>query len=191
MRSALWRESEQTSEIKPIVSYSEEVWPQMSLCLLRREIFTTDYHLIFRYPLCHFPVTGHCIDYVQKLATRLGDCWLAAKLEALDCRVAAVLLYSLHRVHRVVTAAFWRTFHHEGKISPGWWGWRGGHLPLPVKLQCTLQLSGQIHWPCFISSKNMYSVIHSNQYMYMYSTCWHDHVFPPCKTLHCTVYNVE
>ncbi len=22
-----------------------------------------------------------------------------------------------HRVHRVVTAAFWRTFHHEGKIS--------------------------------------------------------------------------
>jgi hypothetical protein len=25
-----------------------------------------------------------------------------------------------HRVHRVVTAAFWRTFHHEGKISSGW-----------------------------------------------------------------------
>jgi hypothetical protein len=25
-----------------------------------------------------------------------------------------------HRVHRVATAAFWRTFHHEGKISPGW-----------------------------------------------------------------------
>jgi hypothetical protein len=32
------------------------------------------------------------------------------------------------------------------------------HLPSPVKLQCTLQLSGQIHWPCFISSKNTYSV---------------------------------
>jgi len=26
------------------------------------------------------------------------------------------------------------------------------HLPLPVKLQCTLHLSGQIHWPCFIST---------------------------------------
>jgi hypothetical protein len=25
-----------------------------------------------------------------------------------------------HRVHRVATAAFWRTFSHEGKISPGW-----------------------------------------------------------------------
>ncbi len=23
------------------------------------------------------------------------------------------------RVHRVATGAFWRTFHHEGKISPG------------------------------------------------------------------------
>ncbi len=32
------------------------------------------------------------------------------------------------------------------------------HLPSSVKLQCTLQLSGQIHQPCFISSKNMYSV---------------------------------
>ncbi len=28
------------------------------------------------------------------------------------------------------------------------------HLPSPVKLPCTLKLSGQIHWPCFISSKN-------------------------------------
>jgi hypothetical protein len=26
-----------------------------------------------------------------------------------------------HRVHRVATAAFWRTFSHEGKISPDWW----------------------------------------------------------------------
>ncbi len=25
-----------------------------------------------------------------------------------------------HRVHRVATSAFWRTFSHEGKISPGW-----------------------------------------------------------------------
>ncbi len=56
-----------------------------------------------------------------------------------------------HKVHRVATAAFWRTFHHEGKISPGWWGWGvhahplSLHLPSPVKLQCTLQLSGRIH----------------------------------------------
>ncbi len=26
-------------------------------------------------------------------------------------------------------------------------------------MQCTLQLSGQIHWPCFISCKDMYSVV--------------------------------
>jgi hypothetical protein len=69
-----------------------------------------------------------------------------------------------HSAHRVATAALWRTFSHEGKISPGWWGWGEHahplslHLPSPVKLQCTLQLSGQTHLPCFISSKNMYSV---------------------------------
>ncbi len=38
-------------------------------------------------------------------------------------------------------------------------GGRPPPLPSPVKLQCTLQLSGQIHLPCFISSKNMYSVL--------------------------------
>ncbi len=63
-----------------------------------------------------------------------------------------------HRVHRVATAAFWRTFSDEGKICPGWWGWGvhahplSLHLPSPLKLECTLQLSGQIHWPCFIST---------------------------------------
>ncbi len=25
-----------------------------------------------------------------------------------------------HRVHRVATSVFWRTFSDEGKISPGW-----------------------------------------------------------------------
>ncbi len=69
-----------------------------------------------------------------------------------------------HRVHRVATAAFWCTFSHKGNICPGWWGWGvhahplSLHLPSSVKLQCTLQLSGQIHWPCFISSIDMYSV---------------------------------
>jgi hypothetical protein len=32
---------------------------------------------------------------------------------------------------------FWRTFHHDGKISPGWWGWWGGEvhaLPLSIQL---------------------------------------------------------
>ncbi len=67
-------------------------------------------------------------------------------------RVFLLAIHSLkHRVQRVVTAAFWRTFHLEGKISPGWWGWGvhvhplSLHLPSPVKLQCSLQLSGQTH----------------------------------------------
>jgi hypothetical protein len=30
-----------------------------------------------------------------------------------------LLVYS-NRVHRVATAAFWRTFSDEGKIGPGW-----------------------------------------------------------------------
>ncbi len=48
--------------------------------------------------------------------------------------------------NRVAMADFWRTFHHEGKISPGWWGW-GVHahplslyLPSPVQ-SCRLRSS--------------------------------------------------
>jgi hypothetical protein len=48
-------------------------------------------------------------------------------------------------------ADFWRTSLNDGKIRPAW---RGGgvhahplsaYLPSRTKLQCTLQLSGQIH----------------------------------------------
>ncbi len=55
-------------------------------------------------------------------------------------------------------AAFWRTFHHDGKMSPGWWRWGAHAHPLSLylsshtKLQCTLQLSGQIHSPYFYST---------------------------------------
>ncbi len=80
-----------------------------------------------------------------------------------SCRVDKIYqergVVSSHRVHRVVTSAFWRTFSHEGKICLGCWGWGVHaypillHLPSPVKLQC-----GQIHWPYFISCKDMYSV---------------------------------
>ncbi len=57
----------------------------------------------------------------------------------------------IHRVHRVATATFWRTFHYDGKISPGWWGGGGLHAhplslfqPSRTKLWCTLQLREQI-----------------------------------------------
>jgi hypothetical protein len=31
--------------------------------------------------------------------------------------------YPPQSTHRVVIANFWRTSHHDGKISPGWWEW--------------------------------------------------------------------
>jgi hypothetical protein len=59
-----------------------------------------------------------------------------------------------HRVRRLATATLWRTFHHDGKISPGWWE-GGGARPTPYTISTitykavvyinTLQLIGQIH----------------------------------------------
>jgi hypothetical protein len=31
-------------------------------------------------------------------------------------------------------AIFWRTFHHDGKFSPAWWGWEVHALPLSLYL---------------------------------------------------------
>jgi hypothetical protein len=75
-----------------------------------------------------------------------------------------------HRVYRVARAIFWRTFHHDGKISPAWWGWRVQALPLslylpsPAKLWCTPQLRGQILFSPTISPLSLYSSV-------VYPTC--------------------
>jgi hypothetical protein len=70
--------------------------------------------------------------------------------------------------HRVEMSDFWRAFHHDGKSSMHWLVRVGGARPLPftlqylssrTKLQCTLQLRGQIHSPYFISTPYMYSVV--------------------------------
>ncbi len=74
------------------------------------------------------------------------------------------LWVSSQSTHRVATAAFWRTFHHDWKISLGWWGWGVNahplllYLPSRTKLQGTLQLRGKIHSPYFVSTP-MYSVV--------------------------------
>jgi hypothetical protein len=39
-----------------------------------------------------------------------------------------------HRVHRVATDTFLLTFHHDGKISLGWWGWGGVHAHPPFSI---------------------------------------------------------
>jgi hypothetical protein len=60
--------------------------------------------------------------------------------------------------HRVAMTTFWRTFYHDGNISPAWCGWGVHTHPLSLyltsrtKLRCTLQLRGQIHFPYFFST---------------------------------------
>ncbi len=36
------------------------------------------------------------------------------------------------KIHRVAMADFWCTFHHDGKISPCWWGWGVHAQPLTL-----------------------------------------------------------
>ncbi len=65
---------------------------------------------------------------------------------------------SLQSTHRVSTAAFWRTFHHDGKVTQA-----VGSLLVTItyKVAVYAQLSGQIHSPYFISTPIQYSVVFS------------------------------
>jgi hypothetical protein len=85
-----------------------------------RHISTIRNHLPFcflnRVRLNRFPAPFLCDE-------GKSDLWLLP---------AAVLLPSNRpgqSTHRVAIADFWRTFHHDGKISPSWWGW--GCTPIP------------------------------------------------------------
>ncbi len=63
----------------------------------------------------------------------------------------------------MATAAFWRTFHCDEKISPGWCGWGVHAHPLSLYLPSrTKLLRGQIYSPYFVSTP-MYSVVKSTK----------------------------
>ena len=47
-------------------------------------------------------------------------------------------------MHRVATATFWRTCHHDGKICPGWWGWGVHSHPLSLYLPSRTKLD--VRW---------------------------------------------
>jgi hypothetical protein len=79
-----------------------------------------------------------CLNYIENI---LGTLWLI---------YMGIFTY---RVHRVAMTIYWRTFHHDGKISPAWWRW-GVHalphslyLPSQAMLWCTLQLRENMHYP--------------------------------------------
>jgi hypothetical protein len=80
----------------------------------------------------------------KMLFTSIYKCWKNKKNKSLP--------------NFLCVTTFWRTFHHDGKMSPGWWGW-GVHehplslyLPSRTKLWCTLQLRGKIHSTYFYST---------------------------------------
>ncbi len=130
----------------------------LALCLLCGGDATFPYHSVTS--LC---IATSCtlLDFVSKHIGGFPQTWVfvdkprTKSIEKLikytQTRKYLSTDWRYHRVHRVATVAFWRTFDHEGKISPVWCGW-GVHahplsllLPSPVKLHCTLQLSRQIH----------------------------------------------
>ncbi len=72
-----------------------------------------------------------------------------------------------HRVHRVATVTFFRTFHHDRKIIPGWWGGGGARCtPTPCHSiyhqvqSCGLRSSWKGRYiPLFLPYPYMYSVV--------------------------------
>ncbi len=62
-------------------------------------------------------------------------------------------------------------------------------LPSPVKLQWTLQLSGQIHWPCFISI-NICTLWYIPSFYVVFTRCM-THFFMSSEPLFLNVYGAK
>jgi hypothetical protein len=82
--------------------------------------------------LCWCFCLGWCSNFVgsesgQKQSVKLLQNMVYNTTQASPPQPHTVCKY--YRVHRVVTTAFWRTFHHEGKISLA--GKGGGCTPTP------------------------------------------------------------
>ncbi len=77
------------------------------------------------------------------------------------------ILCAPQSTNRVATAAFWRTFHHDGKISPGWWGW--GRHAHPLSLYLPSRTKVTVYAPA--ERADTFPVFH----LYPICTLWCDH----------------
>jgi hypothetical protein len=64
----------------------------------------------------------------------------------------------------VAIADFWRTFSHDGKISPGWRGWGGGRPPRFTLVTLTYKVAVY----ALATRANTLTLFHY-RYRYMYS----------------------
>ncbi len=90
--------------------------------------------------------------------------------------------------HRTAMGTFWRKFHHDGKISPAWCGWRV-HGPPPFTLSTITSkvvVYVSFSWegrytPLFLLYPYMYSMILaiSHFVQILNRLAWPELIFPP------------
>ncbi len=84
--------------------------------------------------------------------------------ESVRCHsVNSVWVYIPQSIHRVAMTDFWRSFHHEGIINPGWWGWGSHAHPLSLYLPSRTK-----KFATYVSAErtDTLTLFHLNPYMY-------------------------
>jgi hypothetical protein len=122
-------------------------------CSLQIIPYTPHHHISSHRVHTEWPLSGvHSIVMGKSALTGEGGRCTLLSLYLPSC---TKLWCTPQSTHSVATAAFWRAFHHGGKLAHA--GEGGGchalplllYLPSRTKLQCTLQLRGQIFSPYF------------------------------------------
>ncbi len=92
--------------------------------------------------------------------------------------------------HRVAMDTFWRKFHHDGKISPAWWGWRV-HTLQPFEFiyhheqSCGVNFSWEGRYTPTISTLPLYVLCGSGHFSFcsniqiLNRLAWHELIFLP------------
>jgi hypothetical protein len=66
----------------------------------------------------------------------------------------------------VTISTFWRTFHHDGKFSPAWWGWEVRAQPPPFTIS-TIMYKVVVYAPAERADSFLLFLL----YPYMYVLC--------------------
>ncbi len=105
----------------------------------------------------------HCKIYFKETWVKQGGYLIQRKVTRVPARTGSGPSW-LQSTHRVEMADFWRSFHHGGKISQGWWGWEVHALPLFHSIyhyvrSCSVRSSWESRYTLPISSLTyVYSV---------------------------------
>ncbi len=103
--------------------YKVANWSQMVFCDAAFNVAICHSFILICCPLkCPEKLEDKFTSVIAIVSERKSFILCGYRIAPIDFTGVAVRSHA-QSTHRLALATFWRTFHHDGKFSPAWWGW--------------------------------------------------------------------